>query len=148
MGSWGHGLVESDTAYDYLDELDAWFPSRQLYKLISDDISEKELSWTKEVLKNNKYALRKIALTSYKYDKDIYILIYIAFLKYFEMQLDEEDKKEFELAYKGEFDNLGMWSEPDERTKELERIKYSVDNNLKYEFNAQGLFEKILKENS
>lgn len=143
MGAWGCGLVESDNAYDYLDELDSWFPSRQLYKIIGDEISEKDLSWTKEVFKNNKFALRKIALTLYEYDKDVYMLIYIAFLKYFDFELDKEDKKEFDIAYKGELDNLGMWSDPEERKEALMNLKLSVDNNVKYEFVAKGLFEVI-----
>lgn len=143
MGAWGVGLCESDTAYDYFDEVETFFPSRELYKIINDDISKEDLALTKEVFKNNKSDLRKMALTLYENDKDIYVLIYIAFLRYFELELDNDDKKAYAESYKMEMMNIVNWSEPEERKKELERLNDAVKNNKKYEFNHKGLFDKL-----
>ena len=145
MGAWGCGIVESDTAYDYFDILEPWFPSRQLYKIINDDATDEEIAWTKEVFINNKFALRKMALTGYEFDKDKYFLIYTAFMKFFEINLDKEDFQEFYKSYKEEMEHIVEWSPPEERELALKELKKAVDENKKYHFSHEGLFEKIEK---
>jgi len=145
MGAWGCGIVESDTAYDYFDTLEPWFPSRQLYKIINDDATKEEISWTKEVFRNNKFALRKMALTSYESDKEVYMLIYTAFMRFFELDLDKEDLKEFDKAYEEQITHIEEWSPPKERELALKELKEAVDQNKRYNFSHEGLFEKIQK---
>ena len=83
MGTWGHNLVESDNAYDFLYEIETWIPSNKLYNFIKNEYTQEEYDWSKEVFKNNKFSLLKMALITDEYHKNSNVLIYIAFFKVF-----------------------------------------------------------------
>jgi len=142
MGAWGFGLLESDDGYDYLDNLGDFFPNRELYKIINNEISEKELNKVKKTFEKNKNRLREIAINGY--DSSIYILIYIGFLKFFGIDLDKTDMEYFYYAYNEETNTLEIWSSPEERKNVLDTLKEAVEKNQKYDFNLKPEFPNII----
>lgn len=139
MGAWGLDIAQSDNAYDFLDELESWFPQDEMYDIInSKPISPKELDRIKRVFTNNKPMLRKVALNTYEDDKSLYVILYVAFLKFLEIELDAEDHEIFKEAYLFQTINC-----VDERVDFVNVLKKAVEEDTRYVFNGKGLLDSM-----
>ena len=73
-------------------------------------------------------------------------LFILLFLKFFKIELDDEDLKELNIAFEYELKESDEFNNPDERIEYLNILKNSVDNDTEYIFSNEGLMDKINKD--
>jgi hypothetical protein len=150
MATYGIGLVESSMVEEFILKIEQ--------KLLINKNILIDISKNKDIEQADKFSLfhkfmskrediRNIALfPDYSEDKDINVLAYIAFIKYFDMELFEEDKLAFEESYNVLINDLSSWNDPEERKNVLLSLKYCVDNNFKYNFDNTEILQRIQNE--
>ena len=140
MGAWGESLTQSDDAYDFLDGIKKVIDFDPYIYIHNEDIQPNKKHI--ENFRQNKNAIADIA-SKYNEYSGVEELLYIAFLRFFNIELDEYDKTIFERAYLKELEEINSWSDPMLRESYLNELRNSVLNNKPYSFSGKGLLDTI-----
>ena len=140
MGSWGYGIMGSDNAYDFLNELEGIFKI-ETFEILNRDFYDYD-KFRKLFLENDE-KIKQIVKNSEQYIRYIdFVLCYFAIKKFLELECNEEEKNKFNNIFNEEI----SYELHPKFVKEIERLRYCILNNEKFEFKHEGLFDEIDKK--